>query len=70
MSTQNKFAIKPTYFVDKEQFEKLRKAGAKLHRIYINSSNHKSYEGRRKNKRDYFWGFRAETDKHDFICRD
>lgn len=60
--------IKPIYVCNESFIEKLKAAGAKINRMYMNSSNHSYYEGKRKNKRDYFLGFRAEADKQDFIC--
>lgn len=60
--------IKPTYVITLEQFKALKESKKyKIIKMWITPLSHKCYEGRQKNKRDYFQGYRVETEKVDLI---
>ena len=51
-----------------EGVQKAKKAGAKVVKIYLDSTYHKSYEGRKKRPDDYFYGYKAICDNDELIC--
>lgn len=59
--------IKPIIPVKKTAIEKARKAGARVVSLWITPLTHETYEGRKRNARDYFYGMRAECDKVDLL---
>lgn len=47
---------------------KAKKAGAKVIRLYMDSSTHQCYEGRIKRQGDYFYGIKAVCDNDELLC--
>jgi hypothetical protein len=59
---------KPILKLTKSGFEKFKKIkGCKTIRMHVTRGQHTYYDGRKKNKDDYFLGFKIETDQYDFI---
>ena len=59
---------KKTIHVMPSAIAKVKKAGAKIVKLWITPLSHISYEGARKSKRDYLYGVRAECDTVDLLC--